>query len=253
MAVEAQRVIAVSLGKIASSRQKRTGVDLHKNLLVSGVLQKARSQLMIETYRAAVQAQQQKEIVLKQAPVEELTPIEHEEMEDKENAPPAVYESDSDSDEFGDDDCFEPPASCQEDELSNRSNDNALEAKDVNILEIGALPTCGKCVKRRHSDIGEWEEENLTPVKKTKCSEYDYDSECDENSPKEYTELEVPQLSSLVTIFNTGFTGLVNNMSSINNNTDSSSISSNNSSCSISIRNTFDSITRPILAVAMSV
>jgi len=39
----AQRLIAVSLGKIASSRNQRGGVRLHRSLLVAGVLMNARS------------------------------------------------------------------------------------------------------------------------------------------------------------------------------------------------------------------
>lgn len=42
MATEAQRLISISLAKIASSRCVRGGVSLHKNLLVATVLQKAR-------------------------------------------------------------------------------------------------------------------------------------------------------------------------------------------------------------------
>jgi len=40
MATETQRLIALSLGKIAASRQKRGGINLHKNLLVASVLLK---------------------------------------------------------------------------------------------------------------------------------------------------------------------------------------------------------------------
>ncbi|KAF0294715.1 Ier5 [Amphibalanus amphitrite] len=40
--MEAQRVISVSLGKIAQSRVQRTGCSLHKSLMVASILQKAR-------------------------------------------------------------------------------------------------------------------------------------------------------------------------------------------------------------------
>lgn len=44
MVIEAaQRLIAVSLGKIASSRNQRGGIRLHRSLLVAGVLMNARS------------------------------------------------------------------------------------------------------------------------------------------------------------------------------------------------------------------
>lgn len=50
MATEAQRLIGISLAKIAQSRCGRGGVSLHKNLLVATVLQKARFIFMEEAY-----------------------------------------------------------------------------------------------------------------------------------------------------------------------------------------------------------
>lgn len=50
MASEAQRLIGISLTKIAQSRAHRGGVSLHKNLLVATVLQKARYIFMEEAY-----------------------------------------------------------------------------------------------------------------------------------------------------------------------------------------------------------
>lgn len=62
-ASETQRLIAVSMGKIAQSRGQRGGINLHKNLLVATVLHKARTAYMMETYsyqqQQAVQPQQQ--------------------------------------------------------------------------------------------------------------------------------------------------------------------------------------------------
>lgn len=50
MATEAQRLIGISLAKIAQSRCVRGGVSLHKNLLVATVLQKARYLFMEEAF-----------------------------------------------------------------------------------------------------------------------------------------------------------------------------------------------------------
>jgi hypothetical protein len=50
MATEAQRLISISLAKIAASRCVRGGVSLHKNLLVATVLQKARYLFMEEAF-----------------------------------------------------------------------------------------------------------------------------------------------------------------------------------------------------------
>ncbi|CAG9807926.1 unnamed protein product [Chironomus riparius] len=50
MATEAQRLISISLAKIATSRCVRGGISLHKNLLVATVLQKARYIFMEEAF-----------------------------------------------------------------------------------------------------------------------------------------------------------------------------------------------------------
>jgi len=60
--VETQRLISVSLGKIAQSRGQRGGINLHKNLLVATVLHKARAAYMIETFNY----QQQHQISMQQ-------------------------------------------------------------------------------------------------------------------------------------------------------------------------------------------
>ncbi|RUS80417.1 hypothetical protein EGW08_011829 [Elysia chlorotica] len=46
--VESQRLISLSLGKIAQSRSQKGGINLHKNLLVATVLHKARTACMME-------------------------------------------------------------------------------------------------------------------------------------------------------------------------------------------------------------
>lgn len=50
MASDAQKLISLSLTKIAQSRSQRKGLSLHKNLLVATVLQKARYIFMEEAY-----------------------------------------------------------------------------------------------------------------------------------------------------------------------------------------------------------
>lgn len=65
MASEAQRLIGISLTKIAQSRAHRGGVSLHKNLLVATVLQKARYIFMEEAYNM-VHYQPQAPVVIQQ-------------------------------------------------------------------------------------------------------------------------------------------------------------------------------------------
>ncbi|KAG5884753.1 hypothetical protein JTB14_029234 [Gonioctena quinquepunctata] len=62
MASEAERLIGISLTKIAQSRQHRGGVSLHKNLLVATVLQKARYIFMEEAYNMVHYQQQQHQL-----------------------------------------------------------------------------------------------------------------------------------------------------------------------------------------------
>lgn len=49
--LEAQRLVSISLSKMAQSRTQRTGISLHKSLLVATVLQKARFLCMEEMFR----------------------------------------------------------------------------------------------------------------------------------------------------------------------------------------------------------
>ncbi|XP_041368590.1 immediate early response gene 5-like protein [Gigantopelta aegis] len=63
---EAQRLIALSLGKISASRGQRGGINLHKNLLVASVLYKARTVYMMENVQhmlAAKRAEQESNAV----------------------------------------------------------------------------------------------------------------------------------------------------------------------------------------------
>ena len=63
-ATEAQKLIALSIGKIAMSRQQRGGINLHKNLLVASVLHKARATYMmdnLQTMMANRKAQSEKQ------------------------------------------------------------------------------------------------------------------------------------------------------------------------------------------------
>lgn len=49
--LEAQRLVSISLSKMAQSRTQKTGISLHKSLLVATVLQKARFLCMEEVFR----------------------------------------------------------------------------------------------------------------------------------------------------------------------------------------------------------
>lgn len=65
--VESQRLISLSLGKIAQSRSQKGGINLHKNLLVATVLHKARTACMMEIQRQRQLEFQQRQQQLKDA------------------------------------------------------------------------------------------------------------------------------------------------------------------------------------------
>ena len=58
MANEAKRLIAMSVGKITSSRSRRGGINLRHNLLVANVLLKARTVYMMANYETMMKARQ---------------------------------------------------------------------------------------------------------------------------------------------------------------------------------------------------
>ena len=58
MANEAERLIAMSMGKITSSRSRRCGINLRHNLLVANVLLKARTVYMMASYETMMKSRQ---------------------------------------------------------------------------------------------------------------------------------------------------------------------------------------------------
>jgi len=90
--LEAQKLISISLGKMAASRVGRTGASLHKSLLVASVLHRARHVFLEESYHLH-RAQHPEAYVVHPTPVYAPMPptpppsMHHEaaEAEDKEN------------------------------------------------------------------------------------------------------------------------------------------------------------------------
>ncbi|KAK3768449.1 hypothetical protein RRG08_053441 [Elysia crispata] len=74
--VESQRLISLSLGKIAQSRSQKGGINLHKNLLVATVLHKARTACMME-YQS-LQRQRQLEFQQRQQQQKDAAALEFE-------------------------------------------------------------------------------------------------------------------------------------------------------------------------------
>jgi len=70
MPSDAQRLISISLSKIAGSRTQKGNFSLHKNLLVATVLQKARFAFMEETFQFMTSVQESELLT----PVDEVEP-----------------------------------------------------------------------------------------------------------------------------------------------------------------------------------
>lgn len=213
--MEAQRLITLSLGKIAQSKAKRTGVNLHKNLLVSTVLHKAKNAFYMESYNTMKGSIKVQEPVINESfesdveDVEEDDIIDSSEMEfeletDKENSPPER-------------DCSEI--------VSYESQDSVVVKSDSTENEsLSSMKSCGGCKRRRESS----DNEECSPSKMSKTGHSDYNcsqSSMDNNS----------QISSLVNTFNNGFTGLTTNSNKGNisvTSAQSQSVISNNTTCS---------------------
>ncbi|XP_046376217.1 immediate early response gene 5-like protein [Haliotis cracherodii] len=221
IAAEPQRLIAVSLGKIAASRSQRGGINLHKNLLVASVLHKARTAYMMENFQQMLAAKRaQAEQNNAQSPVPEKTganPHEttcHEahvtrsqsnptsprlsDSSDKENTPPRG-ESSAPSEKM----------ETQEKTLSPMSDSsrNTLDSS-VSVNQQGRLDCVSKTrdttsclLKRRRSNASQ--DMDTVLAKKAKYSDnVESDSHC------EPMQTEPTQITNLVSIFNTGFGGL---------------------------------------------
>lgn len=270
MAVEAQRLIAVSLGKIASARGRRTGVDLHKNLLVSSVLQRAKNAFIIETYRATVQAKTEaakaEKLAQQSVSKEHVTSRPHESMdtenqmpesdvpqqkeeftpcsENKENDPAVANDKKGHTLMECNEKVQDKPASCDK----TRPSCDILEPKNMNKSKQTDYTTttttsCGGCVnKRRHTEV----EEDTNTTKKARL---------ENSSPALGPKKSDTQMSSLVNIFHSGFSGLTNvaQQSAHHKGQGYSSDSPATNSCATAVANGFTKLAGPIIAMAMTV
>lgn len=251
MATEAQKLIAVSLGKIATSRGQRGGVKLFKNLLVSSVLQKARTAYMMENFQQAVVARKAREEQknIPEVSEKDTTPEPKPEVtlhelqtagkessvavmnENKENAIPSEnISNDMDS--------------------KHENSENPETKSDENDSSIDK--NCHKCNKRRLSEIhNHVENSDVSPLKRMK---YDSNSNTENRTIQ---PMETQQITTLVQRFNTGLSGFLSG----SNPTPCETIKaeqnsqvqghSESLSCSTQIKEAFETLARPILALAV--
>lgn len=184
MASEAQRLIGISLTKIAQSRSHRGGVSLHKNLLVATVLQKARYIFMEEAAYNMVHFQSPVPIQTRPAPEQDLVGLTAEEAGLEQIGLPDEIQESSSSSEFLQPTCVKC-AESQDKENHPPYNSSELTYLDLdkssNVLrERSNSPS----LKRRRA-VGEWETEEAVQSilpKRSRSADEDSDSEVNDDS-----------------------------------------------------------------------
>ncbi|XP_028664485.1 immediate early response gene 5-like protein [Erpetoichthys calabaricus] len=247
-AVDAQSLISISLRKIHNSRTQRGGIKLHKNLLVSYVLRNARQLYMSEKYAEIYRMQQYEEVMTVCNEIQELNPLEEEVMEPASPCPSATQavaaaeasveelakdppvgtfyrsccctaassnEPEEDLDEYPLSSCdFSPPA-------CTRTTVLDLDTHVVTTVENGCLhQDCCPCQsagslapappRKRKPDFGYDAPElpDFAPCKRARFE--DFSSAVASSTVTAATESPEPSnISNLISIFGSGFTGLV--------------------------------------------
>lgn len=240
MSSEAQRLMALSLGKIAASRQQRGGINLHKNLLVASVLHKARTAYMMENLqtvlanrRAQAEAKEQAKkeqrlqispsaenttkdsstrdasVEVKRLRVENGTPIH----EDKENSPPTkclrVENAKIESEKP-----LERAEPCQEkieaSQLVTPLADAVHRTEENGVTDYVSKPTqnCTRCASKRRRSLENVSDSDSCVLAKKAKMEYGPINEVNSDNSVENMQTEPSQISNLVSIFSTGFDGL---------------------------------------------
>lgn len=143
MATDVQKIISLSLNKIMASRSRRGGISLHRNLLVAGVLLRAKDAYIAETVAKRKQELDDQQVVpmcSNNDTLDTTSELRHDDME---------------SGDISDYDLNSPSA------ISNCDNtDNSCDSMDSN--ELNNLQICDSATS--NTDNREIAKENLDPV-----------------------------------------------------------------------------------------
>lgn len=220
--VEAHRIMSISLGKIYNSRVQRGGIKLHKNLLVSLVLRSARQVYLSDYYSGAcLNAQNEaKEWDLMDSEREKFPPASEEcepaerPEETRHNDEPQINETveEKHDNEVKSDVLSEDRNQNLSPNPDNSASSETLSAADI-IKQSQTTPsdnTQGEsrepqkthvCLNRKRS--AEESKSDDAPQKRTKVTSSSA-SEDDEGE-----KMETGNVSNLITIFGSGFSGLL--------------------------------------------
>nr|CAI5846310.1 unnamed protein product [Callosobruchus analis] len=207
MASEAQKIIGLSLTKIAQGRMHRSGVNLHKSLLVATVLQKARYIFMEEAY-SMVHYQLPTPVQAKPVPKESLTDI-------------STKEADSETTEEA---SADPPDTCERcTENQNKERHSSHNTSELTYLDLDCskvLKDQNTSLKRRRTVVDRESEEAVQSIL-PKRNKVEKDNEKQDNDNENSTHLtntssqqakkkagsegsptmEIDRITSLVSIF----------------------------------------------------
>ena len=273
----AQRLIAVSLGKIASSRNQRGGVRLHRSLLVAGVLMNART---------ATTSCDEDEICVDHDAATELNVLDTVESKKMDVStceplapllPPTTAELRSCADDVSAGVLHTVALESATDSvLPNTASADAksvTEQDTVNRISDSVSAVTAECARKRKRHDSDDECDDSAETKRSRCvaelsavSSSSQASAASSSTDVSESEMETDsvQLTSLVHCFSSGFQGLLSNSSA----TDSSSsfafsldtsgdirhhtsTSESIISCSIHIREALETLSRPVLAMSV--
>jgi len=269
MATEAQRLMMMSLGKIQGCRQRRGGINLHKSLLVTKILHKARSIAISENVASKKEEDTEDQMVpemdIKEEESQQQSPATtptttpsmpepvllncHEEEEEEspsEAGNPdldASHEVTKDISEYQDKENVNNNIIPQNYPIKQSEDFEDSTEKDSN---------CTRCAKRRLTEV-EAAVESISP-KKQRTGDSDYEEY--KNTP-EPMQVETTQISNLVNRFSSGFTGLLTSDSDSTTQSHEAGPASSQStevqghsdsllSCSTQIKESFELLARPI-------
>ncbi|XP_051867096.1 immediate early response gene 5 protein [Pristis pectinata] len=214
--VEAHRIMTISLGKIYSSRVQRGGIKLHKNLLVSLVLRSARQVYLSEQEELYLQAQGQFQ------PAGGQQPPNWAEMEERIAGESPCEQGPGRAEATERTEPQEPSWAEAERTLCPPSQDQGLEAKATQEQHVPRQPPaacaqqlearvsrepgspsgCGR--KRRSGEQGGAEPES--PLKRPRTEQH---LTIPAATHQEEEEMETSNVSNLINIFGSSFSGLL--------------------------------------------
>lgn len=235
--VEAHRIMSISLGKIYNSRIQRGGIKLHKNLLVSLVLRSARQVYLSDYYSGAcLNAQSEREgneWDIMDSEREKFPPSATEcdraesPEEPQQNKQPEASDKEREYRENNDDEVKSDQADCtstlQQEQNLNPSLDSGNVSPPETINEPKESPLDSTVAERQSTPVadGESHQEPKTHV----CSNRKRSAEESESgdSPQKRTkvassnakedeegeEMDTSNVSNLITIFGSSFSGLL--------------------------------------------